>query len=139
MSETQSTEARLCAAMTLPAALEFATKNFEKQDERDFLMQMFSQAAESPDARIRMSSYKSLLVVGDMHCAHLQPHNAKIMRLTQKRVQSSDSETEMQTTVRSNLAHTNTESVSRSCWTHMACSKLDSIFTSARCTFVLGA
>jgi importin subunit beta-1 len=96
MAGTQPTEVKLYATKALCDALEFASMNFEKQDERDCLMQMICEAAVSPDARIRLAAYQNLNKVADLHYKYLEPYIAMIYPLTTQCFLDVDDEVAMQ-------------------------------------------
>lgn len=96
MAGSQPTEVKLYATKALCDALEFASMNFEKQDERDCLMQMICEAAVSPDARIRLAAYQNLNKVADLHYKYLEPYIAMIYPLTTQCFQDVDDEVAMQ-------------------------------------------
>jgi importin subunit beta-1 len=96
MSANQPAEVKLYATKALCDALEFASMNFEKQDERDCLMQMICAAAVSPDNRIRLAAYQNLNKVADLHYKYLEPYIAMIYPLTTQSFLDADDEVAMQ-------------------------------------------
>ena len=105
MSGNQPIEVKLYATKALCDALEFASMNFEKQDERDCLMQMICEAAVSPDARIRLAAYQNLNKVADLHYKYLEPYIAMIYPLTTQCFLDVDDEVAMQVRSRAWMGH----------------------------------
>lgn len=96
MGSSQPLEVKLYATKALCDALEFASMNFEKQDERDCIMQMIYEAAVSPDQRIRLAAYQNLNKVADLHYKYLEPYIAMIFSLTTQSFLDANDEVAMQ-------------------------------------------
>lgn len=96
MSSKQSSDIRLAATRALADAIEFASMNFEKQDERDYLMQMICEATIAPDPRIRLAAYQNLVKVADIYYRYLGAYIQTIYQLTTQSFKDSDPQVAMQ-------------------------------------------
>lgn len=96
MASSQPLEVKLYATKALCDALEFASMNFEKQEERDCIMQVIYEAAVSPDQRIRLAAYQNLNKVADLHYKYLEPYIAMIFSLTTQSFLDANDEVAMQ-------------------------------------------
>lgn len=62
MRETEpSTHVRLAATVALNNSLEFTKANFDKENERNFIMEVVCQATQSTDRRISVSALQCLV------------------------------------------------------------------------------
>jgi importin subunit beta-1 len=96
MAVNQPTEVRHAATRALCDAIEFATMNFERTEERDYLMQMICEATICPDARVRLAAYQNLNKVADLHYKYLEAYIQTIYQLTTQSFNDSDDEVAMQ-------------------------------------------
>ena len=78
---------RLAATLALQNALEFAESNFEKQSERDYLMQVVCEGTIAGDARVREASFECLAGIAGLHYGKLSPYISEIFKLTQQAIQ----------------------------------------------------
>ena len=75
---------RLAATVALANALFFAEKNFERENERNYIMQVTCEATVCADVRVRQAAYEVLVGVAENYYDKLQPYITAIFDLTTK-------------------------------------------------------
>lgn len=71
MAKTQPERIRLCATRALFNALEFARKNLESERERNYVMTIICEVAQSPDAKTRTAAFECLVKIASLYYRHL--------------------------------------------------------------------
>ena len=91
MDKTETNnEVRLAACNALSIALTFASENFSKQQERDYIMQVTCEATVSPDQRIRYAAFEVLVGVAEEYYEYLESYISAIYDLTVKVLHGDD-------------------------------------------------
>ena len=83
-------EVRLAACNALSIALTFASENFSRQQERDYIMQVTCEATISPDQRIRHAAFEVLVGVAEEYYEYLEDYISAIYDLTVKVLHGDD-------------------------------------------------
>ena len=83
-------EVRLAACNALSIALTFASENFSRQQERDYIMQVTCEATISPDQRIRHAAFEVLVGVAEEYYEYLEGYISAIYDLTVKVLHGDD-------------------------------------------------
>lgn len=73
---------KLAGCNALYNALEFVKANFEKEVERNYIMQVVCESAVSPDNRVRVASMECLVRIAGLYYDKLAPYMQKIFNLT---------------------------------------------------------
>ena len=82
--EEPDVEIRLAACVALSNAMFFAEQNFERQHERDHIMQVTCECTVCPDVRVRQAAYEVLVGVAENYYDKLAPYITAIFNLTVK-------------------------------------------------------
>jgi importin subunit beta-1 len=82
--EEPDVEVRLAATVALSNAMYFAEQNFERQHERDHIMQVTCECTVCPDVRVRQAAYEVLVGVAENYYDKLAPYITAIFNLTTK-------------------------------------------------------
>jgi importin subunit beta-1 len=82
MAVNQPDRVRLAATRALCDAIEFASFNFDKDEERNYLMQMICEVMISSDPRIRLAAYQNVNKVLELHYRYLETYISAIYGLT---------------------------------------------------------
>ena len=82
--EEPDNEIRLAATVALANALFFAELNFERENERNYIMQVTCEATVCADVRVRQAAYEVLVGVAENHYDKLQPYMTAVFELTVK-------------------------------------------------------
>jgi len=88
--EEPDNEVRLAATIALANALHFAESNFERDNERNYIMQVTCEATVCPDVRVRQAAYEVLVGVAENYYDKLQPYMTAIFDLTVKATKSDE-------------------------------------------------
>lgn len=96
MAQTQPDRVRLAATKALCDAIEFASFNFDKEDERNYLMQTICEVMISSDAKIRLAAYQNVNKVLELHYRYLERYISALYGLTTSAFRDSDDEVAMQ-------------------------------------------
>jgi importin subunit beta-1 len=96
MANGQPTDVQLAATRALCDAIEFASFNFDKDEERNYLMQMICAVMISPDSRIRLAAYQNVNKVLELHYRYLSAYMSALYGLTTGAFQDQDDEVAMQ-------------------------------------------
>ena len=86
MSPTEPNESRLAATTALCNAIEFATANFENDQERNMLMQVVCQGTQSPEIRIRTASFECLHEIAAMYYSKMPAYMTELYTITVKAI-----------------------------------------------------
>lgn len=81
-SEQADMDVRVAATEALQNAMEFATENFKRENERNYIMQVVCEGTLSPDPRVRHASYECLVTIATHYYEHLQVYMKDIFDLT---------------------------------------------------------
>ena len=82
--EEPDNEVRLAATVALANALFFAETNFERENERNYIMQVTCEATVCADVRVRQAAYEVLVGVAENYYDKLAPYITAIFDLTTK-------------------------------------------------------
>ena len=82
--EEPDNEVRLAATVALANALFFAETNFERENERNYIMQVTCEATVCADVRVRQAAYEVLVGVAENYYNKLAPYITAIFDLTTK-------------------------------------------------------
>ena len=88
--EEPDNEIRLAATVALGNALFFAETNFEKENERNYIMQVTCEATVCADVRVRQAAYEVLVGVAEHYYDKLQPYMTAVFDLTVKATKSDE-------------------------------------------------
>ena len=80
--EEPDNEVRLAATVALANALFFAETNFERENERNYIMQVTCEATVCADVRVRQAAYEVLVGVAENYYNKLAPYITAIFDLT---------------------------------------------------------
>jgi importin subunit beta-1 len=76
-------EIKLAALNALYNALEFVKANFEKEVERNYIMQVVCESSACTDTRVRVSSMENLVKIAGLYYDKLVPYMQKIFNVSQ--------------------------------------------------------
>jgi len=62
-----STDVRIAGTNALLNALEFVRANFEKEVERNYILQVVCEASQAPDVKIRIAAFECLVKIGSLY------------------------------------------------------------------------
>ena len=88
--EETDNDIRLAATVALANALFFAESNFERENERNYIMQVTCEATVCPDVRVRQAAYEVLVGVAENYYEKLQPYMTAVFDLTVKATKSDE-------------------------------------------------
>ncbi|OWR52529.1 importin subunit beta-1 isoform X1 [Danaus plexippus] len=75
MRSTQpSNHVRLAATQALLNSLEFTKANFDKENERNFIMEVVCEATQSPDMRISVAALQCLVKILSLYYQYMEPY-----------------------------------------------------------------
>lgn len=81
-SEIQNQEIRLAATEALLNALEFVQSNFDRDTERDIIMQVICETTQAPSADVRKAAFECLVRIGALYYRHLPNYIKAIFDIT---------------------------------------------------------
>nr|CAG4707829.1 unnamed protein product [Naegleria fowleri] len=84
MRETTNNDIKLAATEALVNCLVFVQENFERDSERNYIMETVCQSTQSPDARIRRVAFECLVKIGYLYYDKLKPYMEAIFTITTK-------------------------------------------------------
>jgi len=87
---------RLAATNALNNALYFAHENFERQQERDFIMQCVCEATTCSDVRVRIAAFEVLVGIAENYYEYMQTYIEAVYGLTVKAAKEDQSEVGLQ-------------------------------------------
>ena len=87
---------RLAATNALNNALYFAHENFERQQERDFIMQCVCEATTCADVRVRIAAFEVLVGIAENYYEYMQAYIEAVYGLTVKAAKEDQSEVGLQ-------------------------------------------
>lgn len=80
--EEPNNEVRLAACTALSNALEFAQRNFDSEQERNYIMQVVCEATQVQDERVRVAAYECLVKIATLHYDKLSAYMHTLFNLT---------------------------------------------------------
>lgn len=92
MATTCTNDTRAAAVTAMANSLKFCTKNFEVQAERDAIMQSVCDAAQCPDARVRMKAFQCMDEVAENFYEYLPPYVEAMFSLSIAAMSNDDEE-----------------------------------------------
>lgn len=87
---------RLAAVTALRHSLAFVHENFQRDQERNHIMQVVCEATQSADIRVRVVAFESIATIAGLYYEHLQPYMATLYELSFKAVTSDQAEVGLQ-------------------------------------------
>jgi importin subunit beta-1 len=96
MRPEQAANIRLAACTALANSLEFCQKNFDRQEERDVIMQMIEAGASAPEVEIRVGAMKCLVKVAECYYKHLTAYMQRLFTLTFERTKHDEEDVGLQ-------------------------------------------
>lgn len=89
-------EVKLAGCVALFNALEFVKANFEKEVERNHIMQVVCEAATSPDLKVRISSFECLVKIASLYYDKLGQYMQKLFIITLEAIKKDDEKVALQ-------------------------------------------
>lgn len=74
-----SNHVRLAATQALHNSLEFTRANFEKETERNFIMEVVCEATQSPDTQIKVAALQCLVKILSLYYQYMEPYMAQAL------------------------------------------------------------
>lgn len=74
-----SNHVRLAATNALLNSLEFTKANFDKESERNFIMEVVCEATQSQDVQIRVAALQCLVKIMTLYYQHMEPYMAQAL------------------------------------------------------------
>lgn len=74
-----SNHVRLAATNALFNSLEFTKANFDKESERNFIMEVVCEATQSPDMQISVAALQCLVKILTLYYLHMEPYMAQAL------------------------------------------------------------
>ena len=96
MTADQPERIRLAATRALFDAIEFASANFDKENERNYLMQTMCEAMICPNEKIRVAAYQNVNKVLELHYQYLERYIEALYGLTTSAFSDGSEEVAMQ-------------------------------------------
>ena len=78
-STEPSNHVRLAATQALLNSLEFTKDNFERETERNFIMEVVCEATQSPDTQIKVAALQCLVKILTLYYQHMEPYMARAL------------------------------------------------------------
>jgi importin subunit beta-1 len=75
-------EIKVAGLASLNNALEFVKGNFEKEVERNYIMQVVCDSTVCPEVRVRVASLESLVRIADLYYDKIAPYMQRIFNIT---------------------------------------------------------
>ena len=95
--EEQSMAVRHAAIVALHNSLEFVKSNFEKEAERNFIMQVVCEATVCPDLKVKKSAFECLVKIMHLYYHHMEYYmKSALFALTVEAMKSNEEEVAMQ-------------------------------------------
>eukprot|EP00798_Chlamydomonas_sp_ICE-L_P030705 gene30705-35732_t len=96
MGATEPNESRLAATTALYNAIEFATYNFDNDNERNYIMSVTCQGTTSPDIRIRVASFECLHAIVGLYYSKMPAYMTELYNITVKAIKEDQEEVSLQ-------------------------------------------
>lgn len=90
MRADRRNDIRLAAVIALNNSLDFTSKNFEIEAERNAIMTAICEATQSPDLKIRERAFECCTSVGELYYDKLQPYFETLFNLSTTAIRSDD-------------------------------------------------
>lgn len=94
--EEQNNEVRLAGTTALLNALEFVRANFEKEMERNYIMQIVCEATQASDIRIRIAAYECLVKIASLYYNKLASWMQNVFNITLEAIRKEDEQVALQ-------------------------------------------
>ncbi|XP_017769525.1 PREDICTED: importin subunit beta isoform X3 [Nicrophorus vespilloides] len=78
-STEPSNHVRLAATQALLNSLEFTKANFDKESERNFIMEVVCEATQSADAQIKVAALQCLVKILSLYYQYMEPYMAQAL------------------------------------------------------------
>ncbi|XP_065163099.1 importin subunit beta-1 isoform X2 [Atheta coriaria] len=78
-STEPSSHVRLAATQALLNSLEFTRANFDKESERNFIMEVVCEATQSPDSQIKVAALQCLVKILSLYYQYMEPYMAQAL------------------------------------------------------------
>uniref|UniRef100_A0A7S1UHI3 Importin N-terminal domain-containing protein n=2 Tax=Phaeomonas parva TaxID=124430 RepID=A0A7S1UHI3_9STRA len=96
MGNTRPNEVRLAATTALRNSVEFANANFQRQNERDMIMQMVCEATQCEETRVRVVAFECISQIAKCYYEHLAPYMNVLAQLTLSSIKTQPEEVALQ-------------------------------------------
>merc|ERR1712142_198552 len=70
---------KLAATNAMLNSLEFISDNFEKQNERDYIMQTVCEATQAKDTKIQTCALQCLVKIVSLYYDHMEPYTSRAL------------------------------------------------------------
>jgi len=94
--EEPDNEVRLAATNALLNALTFAQSNFQKDPERNYVMQVTCEATQCADVRVRRTAFECLVRIHSEYYEHMQQYIGDVFNLSLKAVREDEEDVALQ-------------------------------------------
>eukprot|EP01117_Protostelium_nocturnum_P006894 TRINITY_DN2471_c0_g1_i1.p1 TRINITY_DN2471_c0_g1~~TRINITY_DN2471_c0_g1_i1.p1 ORF type:complete len:845 (-),score=225.27 TRINITY_DN2471_c0_g1_i1:390-2924(-) len=94
--QEKNPEVSLTGLRAMCNALEFVKSNFEKEIERNFIMQVICDSCESTSPKLRQIALECLVKVGNLYYDKLAPYMQRIFAITLKAIKQDEEEVTLQ-------------------------------------------
>lgn len=78
-STEPSSHVRLAATQALLNSLEFTRANFDKETERNYIMEVVCEATQSPDTQIKVAALQCLVKILSLYYQYMEPYMAQAL------------------------------------------------------------
>lgn len=79
MKSGSTMQVKLAATNAMLNALEFINDNFEKSNERDYIMQVICEASQNRDTKVKISSLQCLVKIVSLYYDHMETYMARAL------------------------------------------------------------
>ncbi|XP_065834901.1 importin subunit beta-like [Oscarella lobularis] len=77
--EEPSFDVRLAATRALLNSLEFTTENFEKESERNYIMEVICEATQCSDERVKVAALQTMVKVVSLYYQHMETYMGRAL------------------------------------------------------------
>jgi len=89
-------ELKIAGLHAMYNALEFVKANFEKENERNYIMQVICESAVFQDTKVRIASMESLVKIAQLYYDKLAPYMQRIFNITLEAIKKDDEQVAQQ-------------------------------------------
>jgi len=90
------TEVKFAACNAMYNALEFVKENFEKEVERNYIMQVLCEAAVEKDAKVRVAALECIVKIASLYYDKLSAYMQKLFNITLEAIKKDEDEVAQQ-------------------------------------------
>jgi len=91
-----NTEVKLAGCNALHNCLEFVRSNFDKEIERNYIMQVTCESALVPEVKVRIASFECLVKISSLYYDKLAPYMQKLFNLTLEAIKKDEEQVALQ-------------------------------------------